>query len=166
MDYLKSFHLKGFPVTFQAANISFLFWSKGCLFPWGFNSRSGNGVNSSWHFIDISNRRGYQGYVCHVGVTIIIYSTSSWRSFFRIWSIRLKEGKPYENILFQHCCIASVAMLFVSGFHTTYCGSWWHSLDEKRPTVEYPKSLIMLWKMLWCSFQSEGSLIFQDSQSP
>ena len=48
------FHFKGFGLTFSAVNSSFPFWTKGCLFPWGSNSRSGSGVNSSGHCIYIS----------------------------------------------------------------------------------------------------------------
>ena len=90
------FYLKGFPVAFQTANISFLFWIKDCLFLWGSNSRRGDGVNSNGHCIDIFNRRGYQGCVSHVFQNLT-YQTKRGES---IW----KHFVP--TLLHSICCYA------------------------------------------------------------
>ena len=118
-------------------------------------------------YVMVLFQRDLKNLVFCLGVaTIINCSTFFWQTFLGIWLIRRKGRKAYGNILFQHCCIASVAMLmFGSGFHAMYCESWCHSLDTKRSTVGYPKCLIMLLNMLWCSFHSEGSLAFQEFQS-
>ena len=79
---------------------------------------------------------------------------------FRNLTYQSEKGESIWKHL-QHCCTAPVAMLFGSGFIATYRRTWWRSLDAKRSAVGYPECLIML----WCSFQSEGSLEFRESQS-
>ena len=105
---LKLFTPQGISCSFYTVNLRFLFWTKRSLQRWGSNCWSGRGVVSNYLCFDIPNKRRYQGYVCHVSVIIIICPTFSWKTLFRIWYIILRGGKAYGNILFQHCCIASV----------------------------------------------------------
>ena len=142
-----SFHFKGFPITFQTTKISFLFWTKRCLFPWGSNSRSGNGVNSSGHCIDISNRRGRLRLPC-------------WCNYYHFFCFFLID--PFKNSTYQNESRESVWKHFVPTLLQCICcyASWvrlpyyilWKLIDSpdgKRFTVGYSKYLVMLWKMLW-----------------
>ena len=125
-------------ILFRAANISFSYWTQGCLFPWGSTIRSGSGVSSRAHCIDISNSRGYGGCVCHVNHCQLLYLFLI--DLFQNLTYQTEREKAYGNILFQHYSIAFVALLFGSSFHATYCGSWWRSLDAK--SYIYPECLI------------------------
>ena len=126
-----SFHLKGFLVIFQVAKISFPFWTKGCLLPWGSISRSGVGVISNGYCIDISNRREYQTF----DETLSEFNLSD-----------SKEWNGMRKFCSNSCYVVSI------GLPCCNCGSWWQSLDAKSSTVGYPKYLIILWNMLWRSF--------------
>ena len=82
-----------------------------------------------WTFVDFLSRRVYKGWVYHVGATIAIVSTFFQRTLFITRPIKMKGGNAKANILFQSCCIAPAAKLFGSGFHATYWGIWWRSLE-------------------------------------
>ena len=66
-----------------------------------------------------------------------------------------------NQILFQSCCIASVAKLFGSSFHAIYWGRWWRSLEAKGSTAGVPKiNLLHSWtpSLLWHSTCLESTL--------
>ena len=95
------------------------------------------------------------------------WSIFSLRIFLRTRFIKLNGGKAKPcSLLPQGCRNASVAMLTRSGFHAIYRGNWWQSfLDANRSRVGCPICAAISWKTKTCSFHSEFSLAFRDSQS-
>ena len=113
-----SFHLKRFVVSLQAAYISFPFWTKGCLFPSGSKSISGSGCQQ--HIALTSLTEGDTKVVFSTLVQLLSFVLLFLDGPFSEFNWSGWKGEACGNILFQHCCIASVALLFGSGFHATY----------------------------------------------
>ena len=96
---------------------------------------------------DIFRSCAYQGWVCHVRVTMIRWLIFFFRIFLRTWLNRMKGGKAKLFSLSQGCCNTSIAILPGSGPCAMYRGSWWQSLDASRSRVGWSCVLQSLEKL-------------------
>ena len=112
---------------------------------------------------DVFRRCVYKDWVWCTGVTMMRWSTFSWKVFLRIQLIKRNKGKAKPYFLSQRYKKASVAILPRSCYHAIYWGSWWRSLDtDLEPVVP---CVAISWKIKTFVFQFEWSLELRDSQS-
>ena len=116
-------------------------------------------------YIDIFRICAYQGWVCHVGVTMIRWSVFFLKILVRTRLIKLHGGKAKSYSLFKGSRNISIAILPRSGFNAMYHGRWWHSLDANRSRIGCPMCVLISWKSETSSLHSELSLAFRYSVS-
>ena len=142
---LQDFSLEATQVI--SCNVLLITWE--CFWEFGSKSRLASLEIRIGLRIFISSTFECHGWACHARLTRIFVALSIW-SFCRTQLKRQKGGKALPLRFMHDCWKVSVPLLYGSGFHAKYAGTWCDTHETKRSVhVLSPKGFANFFENYW-----------------